>query len=608
VELAIPLVALAGLYFVSKKEEQSSSSRDRYQENFVGKTQLPNTDVPNKNYPEEYPVVSQENELTSKLSTVNAIDSPHVYTDKYFNPNMNQSTVNAYSNMTVSGAQQQNQPYYSLTGDKVNENYFSHNNMVPYFGSHIRSRTLDGNSNESILDSYQGQGSQTITKSEQSPLFAPGENYNYAYGAPNQNDFYQSRVNPSLRMANVKPFEEERVAPGLGLGYTTEGSGGYNSGMAMREKWLDRGVDELRVANHQKSSEHRLLGHEGPSISNITVRGEHAPVNKNRQDTAFELGADRLFTTMGQETKPTARGVTIEKHINRPETAASYTGIAGAAVDQTYHTGEYMPSTHQDLGAVPIGVATGPRGAAEGDYQAKSLLAYPNNRTANQENRSENYFGVVSGVVNAAIAPLLDVLRPSRKENTIGNLRLYENAHAKVPNSYLFNPADRTSTTNREMTEKNKYIYGVNANQRGGGYETTEYQPTHNERDTTTDFFYAGVSSAAARTVQPRVNDAEYNQRNNDIKSSTIEGRMVPGNMNLLGTDVNMRNREGELANTRPLAMTNVPTQLFTTNQMGKPGLETKPLYQNIELDRNNPEILSAFRSNPYTHSLTNIA
>ena len=604
-ELAIPLVALAGLYFVSKKEDQPSN-----EENFVGqnRTQLPNTDIPNKNYPDEHHVVSQENELTSKLSTVNAIDSPYVYTDKYFNPNMNKPTVSSYSNMKTAETPAANNPYYSLTGEKVSESYFNHNNMVPYFGSHIRSRNLDANSNEGILDNYQGQGSQIITKTEQSPLFAPGENYNYAFGTPNQNDFYQSRVNPSLRMANVKPFEEERVAPGLGLGYTTEGSGGYNSGMAMREKWLDRGVDELRVANHQKASENRMLGYEGPAISNITVRGEHAPVNKNRQNTAFELGPERLFTTVGQETKPAARGVTIEKFINRPETATSYTGIAGASVDHTYNTGEYMPSNRQDLGPVPIGVATGLRGAKEGDYESKSTVAYPNNRTANQENRSDNYFGVVSGVVNAAIAPLLDVLRPSRKENTIGNLRLYENAQSKVPNSYLFNPADRAPTTIREMTENNKYIYGVNANQRGGGYETAQYQPVHNERDTTTDFFYAGASSAAARTVQPRNYDAEYNQRNNDIKSSTIDGRLVPGNMALLGTDMNMRTKEGELANTRPLAMTNVPSQLFTTNQMGKPGLETKNLYQNIELDRNSPEILSAFRSNPYTHSLTNIA
>ena len=523
---------------------------------------------------------------------------------------MNQSTVKSYDSFSQkkqSKDKQKDRPYYSLTGEKVSDKYFQHDNMVPYFGAHIRTRPLDANSNEGILDNYQGQGSQTISKSEQSPLFAPGENYNYAFGTPNQNDFFQSRVNPSLRMANVKPFQEETVAPGLGLGYTTEGSGGYNSGMAMREKWLDRGVDELRVANHPKSSEYGLFGHEGPAISAITTRGEHAPVNKNQPEKLFELGHERAFTNVGRETAPTSRSIWIEKNITRPETTAEYIGGAGASVDQTYNSGEYMPSTHQDLGAVPVGVATGPRYAAEGDYQSKSLIAYPNNRVSNYENAPDNYFGVVSGVVNAAIAPLLDVLRPSRKENTIGNLRLYENAQSKVPNSYFFNPGDRTSTTNREMTENNKYIYGANANQRGGGYETAEYQPVHNARDTTTDFFYAGGSSAAAGTVQPRNYDAEYNQRNNDIKASTIDGRLVPGNMSLLGTDMNMRAREGEIQNNRPLAMTTLPTQLFTTNQMGKPGLETKPLYQNIELDRNSPEILNAFRSNPFTHSLTNI-
>lgn len=600
-ELAIPLVALGGLYFVFNK--------DKKDESFVGQrsSQLPNTNIPNQNFPSEYPILSQETQLTSQLSTLNAIDSPSVYTDKYFNPELNGTTVKSYTNM--SDADSNNvKDYYSLTGNKVDSSYYKHNNMIPYFGGKIRTRGLDANSNEGILDSYQGQGSQNIAKQEQSPLFSPGENYNYAFGAPNMNDFYQSRVNPSLRMANVKPFEEQKVAPGLGLGYTTEGSGGYNSGMMERDKWLDRGVDELRVANHQKHSEVGLLGREGPAISSITYRGEHAPVNKNHQNTAFELGADRLFTTMGIETAPTSRGVYIEPAGNyRPETTTSYSGIAGAAVDATYKQGEYMQSIHQDLGAVPIGVATGKGGATDADYGIKSKFAYPNNRTANHENNPDNYFGMVSGVVNAAIAPLLDVLRPSRKENTIGNLRLYENAGSTVPSSYIFNPADRTNTTIRETTEKNNYIYGVNANQRGGGYETNEYQAAPNERDTTS-VYYGGSMSAANGTLAARTYDAEYNQRNNDIKASTIDGRMVPGNMNLLNTDINQRARNGELKNQRALAVTAGPTQLYSSGQMGVQGLETKPLYQTIQLDRNTPDMLDAFRQNPYTHSLTNIA
>ena len=55
--------------------------------------------------------------------------------------------------------------------------------------------------------------SQDINKQEQSPLFAPEDNLQWAHGAPNQSDFVQSRINPSMRMANVKPFEEQKLHP-----------------------------------------------------------------------------------------------------------------------------------------------------------------------------------------------------------------------------------------------------------------------------------------------------------------------------------------------------------------------------------------------------------
>ena len=39
---------------------------------------------------------------------------------------------------------------------------------------------------------------------------------------------------------------------------------GYNNGMMAREKWMDKQVDDLRVANKQKASGIGLLGYEGP--------------------------------------------------------------------------------------------------------------------------------------------------------------------------------------------------------------------------------------------------------------------------------------------------------------------------------------------------------
>ena len=223
-------------------------------------------------------------------------------------------------------------------------------------------------------------------------------------------------------MANVKPFPEQKVGPGLAAGYGTEGVGGYNSGLIARDFYREKTVDELRVDNKPKPGGIGLYGHEGPAVSYIpTVSHVDSigRVEKNRVETTFEMGQDRLFTTMGHESAPTARALTIEKNMSRPDTLMSYTGAAANTTSSQMVEGEYMPSKHIDLGTLPLGVAgaNGYNGASTGDYGIKSQMAYPNNRT---QNPRDDYFGAVGGAIGAAVAPLLDMLRPSRRENTIG--------------------------------------------------------------------------------------------------------------------------------------------------------------------------------------------
>ena len=79
-ELAIPLIALGGLYVVSK--QQRSENELDMTEGF--ETTLPNTDIPNKNYPSEYPIVDSELTQTESL-TVNNHYNGSTYTDNYFN-------------------------------------------------------------------------------------------------------------------------------------------------------------------------------------------------------------------------------------------------------------------------------------------------------------------------------------------------------------------------------------------------------------------------------------------------------------------------------------------------------------------------------------------
>jgi hypothetical protein len=604
-ELAIPGVALGFLYMISNQSKKTKDINTYSKEAFTG---LPNVDIPNRNYPTEYPVVSQDIDLTSQLSTTNSYDSGGgVYTDKYFNPNLRSNTTTLATN---------NQPqFFSLTGNKVSADYFEHNNMVPFFGSHLRTRISNENSNESILDNYSGSGSQTISKKEQSPMFSPLENMQWAHGAPNESDFYQSRVNPSMRMANVKPFAEEHVAPGLGLGYTTQGAGGFNSGMMARDAWMEKTADQMRVDNKPKATGLGLYGHEGPANSHIKNNATYEQMGimeKHLPDQSFELDArdiynpashndmGRLFTTTGAEKGQTMRAIPIDRYVARPETAVSYSGVAGYQNSSAYVTGEYMPSTNQQLGEVPLSIANaqGRNYATDADYGIKSKMAYPNNRTSNNQ---DSYFGMVSGSLGAAVAPLLDILRPSRKENVIGTLRPYQNPGTTVPQSYIFNPADQLTTTIRETTENSKFHMNVNANQNGGAYSVTGHHAPNTNKQDTTDFYYAGNAGAGGGTRQTTSYEAGYNQRNNDIKSSTIEGYMVQGNMSLLNGDITMRqkSRDDFLKNERPI--TGMKTyQSPDISTMGRLAGKENTLYSNIQMDRNTPEIMNSLKSNPY--------
>jgi len=606
-ELGIPLLALGGLYVVANqsKKKKDGSSQETFKNKRNGMaTDLPNTDLHDKNFPDDLPITSSEADITAKLSTVNKYDGPSAYTDKYFHPEHNAGIVDSYSPLNydndIYGSLSSQNKFVSLTGETVTQDYFRHNNMVPYFGGHIRSRNVDANSNESILDNYAGTGSQTITKREQAPLFSPGENYQWATGMPNTTDFMRSRVNPSLRMANVKPFEEEQVAPGLGLGYTTQGAGGFNAGLLSRDLWTEKNVDELRVLTNPKAGGNSLYGFEGPAIHAVTTRGELGIQEKHGVDTAFAMGPERYLTTTGATKGHTIRAEPIDRFTTRPETTVEYGGAPKSTTGSLHSPdGEYMPSHRIQLGDVPNGpaFARGKQDASTYDYGMNSVAAYPNNRTIT---KSQDYFGAIGGAFGAAIAPLLDTLRPSRKENTIGNLRPYNNPSRAGSASYMFDPNDKPGLTLRDVTRQDGIYANINSNQNGGAYMVTEHQPVNNARDTTS-VFYAGGSSAGERYRITRSYEAEYNQRNNDIKSSTIDGRMVPGNMAIFTGDVNMTNNERDYYLKNQYAVTpNGPKNTANLATFGQVQREPKQLNAGIQMDRTTPDIMSALNGNPY--------
>ena len=173
-EIAIPLIALGGMYVVSNQSNENCSKKEmrqsqRQKENFTNmgirsnlgvKTDnyLPNTNIPPQNFP-----VSNINQL---VDTVQEYPNPNVATDKYFNQNLYEQKVR--NHVPVSKNPQE---IYSLTGNYLDSQQFKHNNMIPFNGGKVKGRTYDMNVNESVLDNMIGSGSQTIKKLSK-PLFS----------------------------------------------------------------------------------------------------------------------------------------------------------------------------------------------------------------------------------------------------------------------------------------------------------------------------------------------------------------------------------------------------------------------------------------------------
>jgi hypothetical protein len=586
-EIVIPAIALGSLYLLSKRGGGAAPA-----EGFDNG--LPNTNIPDKNYPDDR-FDNPDTDATSSLSHNNKYKGG-TYTDKYFNQ----------PPPTADGAR-----YLSATGKEVDSSYFQHNNMVPFFGGKQRSRHDAFNRNESILDNYVGTGSQDLQKQEQAPLFSPQTNLQYAYGAPNQTDYLQSRTYVSNNMAGVKPFEDIKVAPGVGLGYGSEGAAGFNSGMLARELWTEKTVDELRPANKPKASEFLNLGHEGPATSYVKQIGDNSRIGvfeKNLPDTYFDMTPDRYFTTVGVEKGPQLVPIHIIKTENRPETSTEYTGVANpTTMRREYVVGEYRETHNQELGPTQLPAANraGRGGATTNDYSRMGVRVYSNNRTVNTKNTSGGYFGNlgVAAITEAVVAPFLEVLRPSRAENTIGNLRPYQNAKTAVSNSYVYNPHDRPATTIKETTVNSKFHLNINMPNERGAYETTEYQPVDQNRDTTT-VYYAGGSEAPAYLNKPRSREAEQNQRNNEVKEASLRGYTPGGNTNVFNNSVNARtnaNREQVMLNRRdvvPALPVNPDYYTGTINTRSQSEDPTKT--STIQLNRNENYVLDQLKDNPF--------
>jgi len=582
-ELAIPLIALGGLYVMSNHNKEETTSK---------KEPFTSMDKPATHIPINYPV-------GKKISADDPMryNNPNQTTDKFFKNNTYEKVEQNNPRDSVGGSTQTS---LSLTGKPINKKEFKHNNMVPFFGAKIKGATCSTDIAQSQLDNMQGAGSQFRSKVEQAPLFKPQSNMNWANGMPSTTDFIMSRQMPGTKMHNIKPWDEEKVTPGLGHGFTTTNNGaGYNVAVENRNAWLPKTVDNLRVTTNPKLS-FSLQGHQGPAnshikeTSNIHTIGK---IEKNRPDTDYSVGPGRWFTTTGVEKGQTVRSTELLQHTNRPDySETDYYGVGAKEGQSSYINSHQNTSHRQQLDAPSISAPTGKNGAAINDYGNGSYYALCNNRSTTKQSTEH---GPLQGIIQAATAPILDALRPTRKQNVIGSIRPNGNVQQTSGSNHpIYNPADRTKTTIREQTENHSnhhYIQG----QHDGAYTVTKQQAISQERDTTNVQNYGN----AYGMDQPMSQTANYNQRNNPNK--TFLNTPNQGGMSLLNSNINMSLRsESQVENTRNMVGSATTTAIPSVDTYGV--INTPQTYDNNQSnDRLNPDILTAFKKNPYTHSLT---
>ena len=646
-QVVLPLLALGSLYILSNKEEYLendpegfSTISDAYDTNLKGDLPLrqKTNGAPcefNDGGAEERERCRQQSEARFRNELITSSTSPPQCVQNYpINQKLDSSSMkeyenqNAYQNKYFGQSQagvikaptpqklaspfcdeNVDKDFAGLDGNVKTSEGFSHNNMTPFFGGKMTGTNInDSGIYETVLDNLQGSGSQLIEKREVGSFFTPESNVQHTHGAPNMNDFLQSRVNPSLKVSNVKPWKEQQIAPGLNQGFTTDGAGGYNSYLQERDSLKPRNVDQLRTANNPKAS-YSLHNHEGPLLNPIKNIGVMGKMEKNRPDTHSEHGSQRWFTTNGAYTAATMptnndHNVSETKGLN----SVGYFGANSYANGETgYAPQNYEKSEKTSLPQKPFInlIGTDKKSANSGDYGHKTHEVLENNRSTTNAASLGNAYGANS-VLGSVVNPIVNMLRPTRKTNVVGNLRESGNVGG-IANATPIYQQNNLPTTNREMVETNDFNH-LNYNHLNENltYQSSGYQPVVNNRDSTTTSALGNPGGATGTGVKPY--NAAYAQRNNSIK--TFEARTNMGNMSLYNPyeNVNIKSTtDQDLCNQRTVVPQQMPFATASTSTFGEVSRDPQPYREESE-NRMNPDLLTAFKNNPYTQSLSSVA
>jgi hypothetical protein len=350
----------------------------------------------------------------------------------------------------------------SLTGDQINPNSFTHNNMQPFFGGNVR-QNLDEFSTRGIFENFTGTQDSYQKKQEQGLFFQPQKNMSNVYGTGNADGYMYDRYYVSNIRSNETPIERVYVGPGLNQGFTNEPSGGFQQPDA-QDYSMPKTVDETRVKTKPKISYYGRV----VSGQKIAKPSKIGTVYKNRPDTFYVQEPDRYFTTTGQVIAMEQRPCIVTRYTNRKSTELKTRTGSAAPVHGTV---AQVRSKYKISSKVTYG-NHGPRNAdASGswnildmfnnkntlnDYGKQSIKIRTNKRVLNNENDKVN--GVINykAPIEKGVARNNQKLKYTKKNDLIKNNRESGNFQG-YKKSVVYDPNNKPRKTIKETNIHNNH-------------------------------------------------------------------------------------------------------------------------------------------------------
>lgn len=320
---------------------------------------------------------------------------------------------------------------------------FTHNNMQHYG---IVKQPTNISTSLPIYEHYTGISDMGYkSKREQSSFFELNRDLGNIGGMEQTYGLERDRMENSLQLQNnVLPFDQVRVGPGVNNGFTDKPMDKLSQELEMRQFAMPKNIDDMRAINNPRM---QYSGTVIESGMKEIKRANPVPMTKNRPETTAELTRDHMFKTTGAFLKPAQEPAFDVKHTNRNDTQEGYVGNPVSKEGNMIQDKKSIRAS--DRPSLSFGIANAFLGKRNTDFGKSSIQVYSNNRDTTSVT---TYKGGITSIIKATIAPITDIIKPTKKEEYIEHPRTFGQMQTTFPEKGPTRNPEGLKTTIKETT------------------------------------------------------------------------------------------------------------------------------------------------------------